>query len=211
MAPKLDEKEVNDLINKSSVWLGKATQQLHCTAPIEVTTAKCRCLNKDELVAMVQESYHLVRFLNDKLRLAINTHNSTKTDLIDSQKTVIDLQEKILENNEKKVQLIQDTVTNSVAETVKAEIISYSDVAAKNTAVTGQVFTAENLQKAVKTAVQEEDRCKNLMIFGLTETENEKLNDHKFSEYMSDQLIQIIFLDTVCLFLSCVQCPMRGI
>ena len=42
--------------------------------------------------------------------------------------------------------------------------------------MTGQVFTAENLQKAVKTAVQEEDRCKNLMIFGLTEAENEKLN-----------------------------------
>ena len=76
---QLDDKEIDDLLNKASVFLGKAMSKMDCDAPISVTSSTCRRLNKDQLVSLFSDSFQLVRFLNDRLRQAKSTLGTTKT------------------------------------------------------------------------------------------------------------------------------------
>ena len=91
-----DDKEIDDLLSKASVWLGKAMKQLDCEAPISVTSVKCRKLNKENLVSLFSDAFKLVRFQNDKLRNNRSALNKTKSQLVVSQKQVIELQDKLL-------------------------------------------------------------------------------------------------------------------
>ncbi len=96
--------------------------------------------------------------------------------MIASQKTVIDLQEKLLQSKDQELKSVHTAVTTSVSESVKAEFMSYS-AAVQNNVNVDQGLTTEKLKQVVKTTVQEEDRCKNVMVFGLAEEENENLAD----------------------------------
>ncbi len=114
MARNLDDKEIDDLPGKASAWLGTATQQLNCTAPIDVTTVKCSKAYKDDLAKLLSEAYQLVRFQNDRLKIMKTALSETKTELISSQNTVIDLQEKLLENKDQLLQSVKTAVSTSV-------------------------------------------------------------------------------------------------
>ena len=59
-----DDKKIDDLLSKASVWLAK----LECDAPTSVTSAQCRRLKKDNLVSLFSDAFQLVRFQNDRLR-----------------------------------------------------------------------------------------------------------------------------------------------
>ena len=66
----------------------------------------------------------------------------------------------------------------AVKETVTEEIKSYSKVVSESVSnKLPATITAKNLRKAVQKVVTEEDRTKNVVIFGLEETENEKLSE----------------------------------
>ena len=52
--------------------------------------------------------------------------------------------------------------------TVEREIKSYSEVASKYGSE-GPIVTSEKLKLVVKSAIKEEDRCRNLIVFGLRE------------------------------------------
>ena len=56
---------------------------------------------------------------------------------------------------------------------------------AKNTSAIRPVCTQESLKNAVKTAIEEEDRGKNLMVFGLGEEDEENLEE-KIGELCTD-------------------------
>ena len=71
---------------------------------------------------------------------------------------------------------LQTSVKSSVGESVKAEFQSYSSVLQANCPESQKPVSSEMIKKAVKTVVQEEDRNKSLMIFGLSEQDNEELS-----------------------------------
>ena len=169
-----DDKEIDDLLNKASVFLGKAMKQIDCDAPISVTSTKCRQLNKETLVTLFSDAFQLVRFQNDRLRQTRSELNSTKSDLVASLKQVIGLQEQIILSKEQNLQSVQKVVATSVSESMKAEIKSYSQVVKSSSSGPSQI-SSEALKNVVKSAVQEGDRSKQLMVFGLPEEENENL------------------------------------
>ena len=168
-----DDKEIDDLLSKASVWLGKAMKQLDCEAPISVTSVKCRQLNKENLVSLFSDAFQLVRFQNDKLRNNRSALNKTKSELVVSQKQVIELQDKLLVCKDQQLTSVQTAVSASVSETVKAEIKSYSEVVKESS---NPSISSETLKHVVKSAVQEEDRSKHIMVFGLPEQQNEDLS-----------------------------------
>ena len=98
-----------------------------------------------------------------------------KTATINAQQSVIGLQTELLECKNKKLESVQSAVCNVVAESVKSEMKSYSAVAAtankKISAPEIKTFT-----KAMKLVVQEEDRSKNIIVFGLQESVDEDTN-----------------------------------
>ena len=172
VATTTDDKEIDDLLSKASVWLGKAMKQMDCDEPISVTSSQCRRLNKDQLVTLLSGSFQLVRFLNDRLRDTKSALNSTKSEQIACQKSVIDLQEKLLECKSENLKSVQKAVSSSVSETVKAEMKTYSSVVQS---INTPALSTETLKSVVKSVVQEEDRSKSVMVFGLSEEEGEDL------------------------------------
>ena len=131
---------------------------------------KCLQLNNENLVSLFSDAFQLVRFQNDKLRNNRSALNKTKSELVVSQKQVIELQEKLLVCKDEQLTSVQTAVSASVSETVKAEIKSYSEVVKESS---NPSISSETLKHVVKSAVQEEDRSKHLMVFGLPEQQNE--------------------------------------
>ena len=87
---------------------------------------------------------------------------------------VIVQQHEIIVSKDKLLASVQSAVTETVSETVKAEIKSYSDVVkcSSESAAQNQI-SSDTVRSAVKSAVEEEDRSRNLMLFGVVEKESE--------------------------------------
>ena len=88
----MDDKECDAMTLKAASWFSKAMEQLSCTAPVEVTSTECKKLVKDKLVVLLNESFHLARFQNEKLQ---------------QMKMVISLQQQVIDCKEKQLQAVQ--------------------------------------------------------------------------------------------------------
>ena len=96
-----------------------------------------------------------------------------KTDSLEDKATIIKLQSDLIESKENQLLSLQTAVQETVQTTVQQEVQSYSAVVSKQSSA--PAFSADSLKKAVKSAIAEEDRTKNIMIFGLQEDKGEKL------------------------------------
>ena len=86
-----------------------------------------------------------------------------KTELLESQSTVIKIQREQWKCNREQFQSLQTTVKSTVQETMK----SYSSALTEKS--TPAIISPEILKKVVQAVVEEEDRSKNIMLFGLKE------------------------------------------
>ena len=66
---------------------------------------------------------------------------------------------------------------STVENTVQAEFQSYSAVVSIHCPSSAPTFTLENMRNVVRNVVSEEDCSRNVLIFGLKETDEEKLSD----------------------------------
>ena len=130
--------------------------------------------NKDVLV-----KYHFYAFqaqYKDLFLKDLTTKiEEIKGDMITSQKSVIQLPGDLLYMKSKELDSVQRTVRTAVKNSVQAEIKTY--VLSKSSYSSASTFTAENLKKVVQNVAVEEDRSRNVLIFGLKEDTGEKLND----------------------------------
>ena len=122
--------------------------------------------------------YNMYNQLNSVVGETLNAMKDVeelKSFLIRSQESVIKLQRELLEAKANQLESVQTTVKSAVQDTVQAEIKSYSQAVLK--ASPNTTITEESLKKVVQKAVSEEDRSRNVLIFGLKETDEEKLSD----------------------------------
>ena len=97
--------------------------------------------------------------------LIIN-HESLSVKVIENQDSVIRLQQEVISS-------VKDAVKTSVTEdSVKVEFETYSSVLQSNS---NPDFSPIHVREVVRTAVDEQDRSRNLIVFGLTEEVNENL------------------------------------
>ena len=171
-----DMKEIEDLLGKCSAWLPKAMEQVGCMAALNVTSAACKRATRETLALLFAESYHFVRFQNERMRQLKAELSSTKSQLIENQKWVISLQEQVIDSKEKQLEAVQTAVKTTVEDSVKEQFKSYSDVVQENVMVCQPQTESVDpvvLKQVVQSVVQQEDRSRNLMVFGLPEAENE--------------------------------------
>jgi len=86
------------------------------------------------------------------------------------QESVITLQSKVIEAQESYVKSVQSTVQN----TVENEMKSYASAVSKSC---NAALTAKKIQSAVKKVSEIEERTKNIVIYGIQETEDIPLED----------------------------------
>lgn len=90
---------------------------------------------------------------------------SLSVKVIENQDSVIRLQQEVISS-------VKDAVKTSVEDSVKAEFETYSSVLQSNS---NPDFSPIHVREVVRTAVDEQDRSRNLIVFGLTEEVNENL------------------------------------
>ena len=153
-------------------------EHVGCTAPIEVTSTACKKAMKDTLALLFTEAFHFVRFQTEKVKELKAELSSTKSQLIENQKWVISLQEQLIDCKDKQLEGVKTVVKTSVENNLKEQFKTYSEAAAENVMVCPSDGLADpaTLKKVVKTVVEEEDRTRNVIIFGLTEEKDENVS-----------------------------------
>jgi hypothetical protein len=87
-----------------------------------------------------------------------------------------------LERKEEQLQSLQSAVQTTVQDAVQTEIRSYGEVLK---APSAPAISTATFRKVVKDAIEDEDRSKNLVVFGLSEEDGEQL-DEKLSDVFMD-------------------------
>ena len=158
-------------------WLGKTLcEQLNCVSIDQLTDSKVMTPRKDVIAKLL---YHSLKYNDSQNKSIIQLKSeleTCKTELINSQQRVIKVQDELLLSKSELRQSLQSTVTTSVENTVKAEFVSYSAQLQKSEPRELSV-KPETLKSVVRDIVEEEDRSRSLMVFGLAEKSDAQLCD----------------------------------
>ena len=122
-------------------------------------------VHKDVLANFVEK---LLKLSVDNLELCKNAAvkiDKLKSERIEIQRTVVDLQQTQLKEQAEKV---RETVVASVQDSVKPEMRTWSDIVQKNVKST-QNFVAITVQKVVRSAIDRNERSNNFVIYGVEE------------------------------------------
>ena len=180
----MDETEIYEIANTATAtkfqkivnkWMQEKLKKLGCHSTEDLTTAKVKVPLKDDLASWLHGALTFMHRQNEVIRDLTDATAMLKDGLLDSQGSVVRLQEQLLANKDEHLQTLQNTVKSTVQsfqETVKEELKTYSSV------VTGpaqqiQTLPPQLLNDVVKQVVEQEDRSRNLMIFGLPEDSND--------------------------------------
>ncbi len=170
------EGHYDDLNDDWKILMDSMKLKLNCHDEDDMTADRFKRLNKDVLAAWLVD---FIGGLKSQRELMLDLRqdlDSVKTELIVSQNSVIKLQTELLESQSSQLKALQSTVQSTVQETVHAEIKSYSKALTDNVSASAQTstFSAKNLKSVVRDIVDQEDRSRNLMIFGLKEETGEQ-------------------------------------
>ena len=122
-------------------------------------------------------AYMMDQFANPHLQMAVERLDKINSELLSEKKNVIDLQAKLIEKHDEELVLLKSAVAEevkSVQGVVETELKSYSSALTKTCTA---ALAPQKLRAAVKSVSEKEDRCKNVMIYGLEESPGEKLQD----------------------------------
>ncbi len=137
-------------------------------------------ITKELLSKLLTEAAKLVNRQNLLIGNLRVQAQQLKTEVIECQGSVINLQKELLATKNQQLSAFQTAVVTSVEDTVKTELKSYAH-AAQSSSNTSAAFSQETLKSVVKHVVAEEDRSRNVMVFGMPEETDEQLCD-KVSE-----------------------------
>ena len=130
-------------------------------------------MTKDKLSYWLEEAWGILERFKSSSKDARLALHETKSDLVTAQSSVIKLQSSLLENKTEQLKTVQSAVASTVKATVQTEIRDYSEVVKK---ASSAILAPENLNAIVKKVSEVEDRSKNVILFGLEETENENIS-----------------------------------
>ena len=99
-----------------------------------------------------------------------------KTESIADKSKLINVQEQLLHCQSNQLKNLTSAVQSTVQSTVQKEMKSYSEVVGNDKNQMSTIQVQESLKKAVKTAIQEDDRSRNLVIFGVPESDAEQID-----------------------------------
>ena len=137
--------------------------------------------NKDVLVGFVQNLAGTVSKSQAMLKAAAAKIDELKSDTLKNQKSLISLQEEVIQKKSEQLK--------SVETTVKDEIKTWAGVVTKSCSNMSTAIP-KKLKEVVRAAVSAEDRSHNVVIFGVTEVEDQ---DKEHNAVDDDMCLRKIF------------------
>ena len=177
--------EYEDVEGCSGRWLDDAEKKLNVNSRSELTSSKFLTsrITKETMSYMLSDARALLERQLDVMETFKDMIDLMKTEALIDKSKVIEAQEKLLECHDMQLKSVKLAVESTVQSSVQQEIKSYSEAVMKKSSET--VVTEKSLKSVVRSAIEDEDRSKNLIIFGLTEQDGEKL-DSKVIDMLSD-------------------------
>ena len=162
--------------DKIEIFLRETLKKMDCKSIDELTAAKCNVPLNNDVAKCLHGALLLLDMQNKTIGNLLSSTGELQNQLMGCQRSVIQLQEQLIESKDLQLQSLKTTVKSSVEDTMKAEFKSYSAAVEKGQCQSNRnPLMPDTLTAVVKTVVEQEDRSRNLMIFGLLEEENEKL------------------------------------
>ena len=185
MAEKYKYLKFDEVVADGTAWVEEVLGSVRhsCVGGVapETFTAR-RELTRDTFAKRLNEVLRIVNRQNEYIKFLEKQAQELKSNVIMNQGDVIDMQKELISAKEEQLSNLKITVVSSVEDTVKSELKSYS-AAVQESKSTASVIDRKVLKTVVKDVVAEEDRTRNLMIFGLREETNKQIND-KISEIL---------------------------
>ena len=132
---------------------------------------------KEQLAEWLQEAVKIVQQQSNMILKFETTVEQMKIELIADQAKLITAQDKLLQHQQDQFFELKSAVKSTVQDTMQEEIKSYSEAVGSQNSEMEAIQVEESVKLAVKSAIREDDRNKNVMIFGLAETENEQISN----------------------------------
>ena len=167
---QIDLDDLDDIIGSRVCWVNKMKQKLNVTEEGDLTPGvfNSSSITKTTLAGWTGEAREIMTRQAELISKLQDVIELMKTEALADKAAVIRLQSDLLKSKDAELQSVKTAVQETVQTSVQAGIKTYSSAVASNMS-TAPVFTPDILKKAVRTAIVEEDRSKNLLVFGLTE------------------------------------------
>ena len=171
-------------------WIGNLRTVLKFKSHQDVTVEKLSKpgISKDTLAKILFEGYQMVYSHRNTFESSRVGVEKLKSELIAAQRSVVKLQQQLLATQEKLLETQAEQLkkmTTVVDTAVDKGIRSYSQVVSRTIKDSVPVLSEKTLKKVVQEAVTDEDRSRNIVVFGLTEETSEDL-DNKITNLFND-------------------------
>ena len=168
---------------ESGEWFEEAEEKLKCNLG-GMYSEKFMVLTKSVMSVMLAEATYIMTKQAEAMTGLKNQVQLLKNEALADKARVIKLQTELLERKDDQLKslqsVVQSTVQSTVQDTVQTGIRTYGDALMKKPCAAAAISPAA-FKEIVKTVINDEDRTKNLMVFGLAEENGEHL-DEKISE-----------------------------
>ena len=171
---EFDLDDYDDVVGTEARWFSNDKKQLNVASDFELKAHKFAVPTKSVLSHWLEDAAEIMgrqRTMIDKIEEMVNL---LKTEALGDKAAIIRLQSKLLERNEEQLKSLQTAVQTTVQDTVQTQMRSYGDVL-KTPGPTAII--AATFRKVVKDVIKDEDRSKNLIVFGLKEEDGEQLDE----------------------------------
>ena len=155
-----------------TLWIGNFKTAMNCKSHKEVTKEKLMKQTKETLVKYLLEGYQTVYSHSDKFESSRTCVEQMKSELIAAQRSVVKLQQQILDAQAKQLNEMSTVVDTAVDRGIR----SYSEIVSQTIEESVPVLSEQKLKKVVQEAVIDDDRSKNVVVFGLAEEDSENLD-----------------------------------
>lgn len=163
---------MEDITNTLS-WVEGVVERLGIESVNQLSPNVCSKPKKDQIGPWLCDSLSSLKKVCDEFRKLKSFADPLQVELIKSQQQVISLQSELLACKNEQLQSFQSSVKTTVEESMKAEFVTYSSKLQSP----APAIAADTVKLFVKTVVEEEDRSRSLMVFGLAESAKENLSD----------------------------------
>jgi hypothetical protein len=174
---RIDPEYLDDLHDETETWFQDIREITKCQDVEQISDEMFNKsgIKKAKLAELLGEVVSLVEKQREMVRDLRTANDLLKTELLESKSAMIKIQSEQLKCNTEQLQSLQTAVKSTVQNTMQSEMKSYSSVLAEKPQ--HAIISPEALKKVVQAVVEEEDRSKNVMLFGLEEDKNETISE----------------------------------
>ena len=172
---EFDIDDYDDVVGCSARWFEDVQSKLKVDSKCGMTRGKFAVQNKSVLSDWLEDACDVMKRQSGMMSKMQEMIELLKTEALADKAAVIRLQSEVIRSKEEQLKSLRAAVQTTVQDTVQTEMRTYGDVLKSSTSPAA--ISPATFKKVMKDIIKDEDRSKNLMVFGLTEEDGEQLNE----------------------------------